>query len=278
MTADKSESEPPWAIVTGASSGIGEAFAHALAGRGLRPLLIARRENELRRVAAQIEARHSIDCEWLALDLADSDFIDALEEMTHDRDIAMVVGNAAVNPLGAFAHVSRDELMQVLDINDRANILLADAFLPKLEARGAGGFIMIASTEAMFGVPYSACYSASKAFVLNFGEALWGEYLDTGVDVLVVLPGATDTPLLASRDLGETNMTILSPECVVESALAYLGKGPTIVPGLRNRWTQRFMRRLPRTWMIRKLAPLVRAMVERSSSQIDQRDRNVTAR
>jgi short-subunit dehydrogenase len=142
--------------------------------------------------------------------------------------------------------------------------MLANAFLPRLKARGRGGFLMVSSVEAFTGTPYSACYSASKAFVLSFGEALWGEFLDTGVDVLVLLPGPTDTPLLANRDLGSMKIKAMPPRDVAEIGLAHLGRGPYIVPGAGNRWMQRILRRLPRGWVVRKSAPVVRKMVERT--------------
>lgn len=253
-----------WAIVTGASSGIGEAFAHALAARSIRPFLVARRAEELCRVAAEIQSRHGVEAAFLALDLAEPEFIDRLVTAFGARDLGLVIGNAAYNPAGAFLDLSREILVRMLDVNARANLLLANAFLPRLRAQGRGGFMMVASTEAYSGVPFSACYSASKAFVLSLGEALWGECLDTGVDVTVLVPGATDTPLLASRDMGDLKVTPLSATDVAEIGLNFLGRGPSIVPATRDRWTQRILRRLPRAWLIRKMAPTVREMIERS--------------
>jgi short-subunit dehydrogenase len=253
-----------WAIVTGASSGIGEAFAHTLAARGLRPLLVARRPEELRRVAEAVEARHGVACDMLALDLADPSFVDALVRACDGRDVGLVVGNAAYNPAGAFADMSRETLMRMLDVSDRANVLLAEAFLPRLAARGRGGFLLVGSTEGFIGTPWSAAYSATKAFLLSFGEALWGEYREKGVDVLVLIAGATDTPLFASRDLGDMKVRVMSPYEVAEIGLGHLGDGPSVVAGRGNQWTYRIMRRLPRKWVIEKTGPVVRAMVKRS--------------
>ena len=147
-------------------------------------------------------------------------------------------------------------------------MLLAQAFLPRLKARGRGGFLLVASTEAFIPTPYSAAYSASKAFVLHFGQALWGEFLDTGVDITVLCPGATDTPLLATRDMGGHRIDVMSPMDVANCGLDYLGQGPSIVPGTRKtRIMQEVMNRLPRAWLLRKSAPIVRAMVERSMAR-----------
>lgn len=248
-----------WAIVTGASSGIGEAFAHAVAARGIRPLLVARREDELRRVAADVLGQTGMPCECLALDLADPGFADRLRDACAGRDVGLIVANAGFNPPGAFLGTPRETLMRMFDVNARANLLLAEAFLPGLKARGRGGLLLVGSVEGFFGFPYSACYSATKAFVLSFGEALWGEMRPAGVDVLVLAPGATDTPLLASRDLGSAKVGMMAPAAVANIGLDHLGCGPCVVPGALNRWMFRFLRRLPRRWSV----PLVGAAMRR---------------
>lgn len=237
-----------WAVITGASSGIGEAFAYAMAARGMRPLLVARREDELQRVALTVKERYGVECAWLVLDMAESNCIERLLYACGDRDVGLVIGNAAYNPPGAFTDLSRADLMRTLDVNDRANVLLAHAFLPRFKARGRGGFMLVSSVEAFAGMPYSACYSASKAFVLSLGEALWGEFRGSGVDVLTLVPGPTDTPLLASRNLKIKGMPAGE---VANIGLDYLGKGPSVVPGVLNRWAFRLLRRLPRQWQLR---------------------------
>ncbi|MGH6961260.1 MAG: SDR family NAD(P)-dependent oxidoreductase, partial [Dongiaceae bacterium] len=119
-----------------------------------------------------------------------------------------------------------------------------------LKARGRGGLLLVGSAEGFFGTPFSACYSASKAFVLSFGEALWGEFRQSGVDVLVLAPGATETPLLASRKLQGRGIRAMSAPSVAEIGLDHLGKGPSVVPGAGNRWGFRLLRRLPRRWTV----------------------------
>ena len=264
MSNDFQHSYGPWAIVTGASSGIGEAFVHALAARGISSVLVSRREDELHRVINDVHQRHGINCLAVLLDLADSQFIDTLTQATEGLDIGLVVGNAAFNPVGAFSDLSSNDLMRIIDVNDRANLLLASKYLPKLKARGRGGFLLVASSEAFFGAPYSACYSASKAFVLSLGEALWGEMKGTGVDVLVLAPSATDTPLLASRDLGDMKIRVMSAMEVANIGLDNLPDGPYIIPGARNRIFFGLMRHLPRGFAIRLMAPVTKKVVRRS--------------
>lgn len=247
-----------WALITGASSGIGEAFAHAVAIRGVRPLLLARNEQELRRVAADILRQHQVASDILVADLADPAFIQIVEDACVALDVGLVISNAGFNPAGAFLDHSRDTMLRMLDVNCRASMLLAQTFLPRLELRGSGGFILVGSTEGFFGSPYSSVYSATKAFTLSFGEALWGEFLDKGIDVLVVVPGATDTPLLASR---KVEVKAMAPRLVAETGLKSLGKVPSIVPSAGDRWAFRIMRRLPRRWMVRLVGNALQRIV-----------------
>lgn len=234
MTTDFKQTYGPWAIVTGASSGIGESFAHAVARRGLRPLLVARRIDELARVAREIEEATGVEGRVLAIDLTSPDFAEAIAETCRDIEIGLVVSNAGFNPPGDFELRSRDELCAVLDTNCRAPMLLAEAFVPRLRTRGRGGFLITGSIEGFFGIPHSTVYAASKNFVQAFGEGLWGELQPDGVDVLVLAPGATDTPLIRSRNMQDLP-GIMTAEAVAEYGLDHLAKGPTAIPGEGNR-------------------------------------------
>jgi short-subunit dehydrogenase len=253
-----------WAIVTGASSGIGEAFAHVLAERGIPSLLVARRESELARVTSDIQKRHGLACLPLALDLADPASLERLSAEAAGLDVGLVIGNAASNPAGAFLDLSAEELQRMLAINARANLLLARAFLPRLAQRGRGGFLIVGSTEGFAGIPWSACYSATKAFVLNLGEALWGEFRGQGIDVLVLAPGATDTPLLASRKLDARRVAPMAPQDVARIGLDQLGKGPVVIPGTANRWMFGLLRHLPRHWLVSLAGRAMRGIVQRA--------------
>jgi short-subunit dehydrogenase len=259
-TADFCRRYGPWAIVTGASSGLGEGFAHALGARGLHLILVARRLDELKRVASDVERNHAVSCVCVSVDLADADFIDVIEDAARARDIGLVVSNAAYNPAGAFEQLDRAGIDRMLAVNARATVLLAEAFSARLRNRGRGGLLFVASVEAYVGMPYSTLYSATKAFVLSFGEALWGEHLRSGVDVLVLVPGPVDTPLLASRKVRSRGM---APRAVAEIGLDNLSRGPSVVPGAGNRWATRLMRTLPRRWVVRLAEPALRKMVSR---------------
>jgi len=242
----------PWALITGASSGIGEAFAHALAARGVRGLLLARRPDALERVAREVQAQSGVECECLVADLSDPSFIERVQGACGERDLGLVVSNAGYNPGGSFHERSREELLQILDVNDRAPLLLAESLLPKLVARGRGGLLFTGSIEGFLGHPHSATYSASKAFLQSFGEALWCELKPQGVDVLVLAPGPTDTPLLRSRAAGKLPGT-LSARAVAEFGLDRLPHGPVAVPGRLYRWSTRLLTCLPRRLAVRLL-------------------------
>jgi hypothetical protein len=250
----------PWAVVTGASSGLGEAFAHQVAARGVHPLLVARRDDELVRVSEDIEGRHGIACQRLAVDLGDRDFVARVLDMTKDKHVGLVIGNAGFNPPGAFADLDRASLERVLDVNVRANVLLAEAFVPAMVAGGSGGLLLVASVEGYFGMPYSTSYAASKAFVLSFAEGLWGELHRSGVDVLALVPGPIDTPLFRSR---QVRAPALSPERTAQRGLAHLDRGPSFVPGHWDRWLWRVLRALPRRTGVRLMGRAMGRMVQR---------------
>ena len=248
MSDSFSDRYGPWALVTGASSGIGEAFAHALAKRGVRSILVARRADELARVADDVRRATGLECVTQAADLADPGFIDGLQDRTADLEIGLVVSNAGYNPIGSFDARTPEELCRILDVNCKAPVLLAKAFIPRLESRGRGGFLITGSIEGFFGVPHSAAYAATKNFVLAFGEALWGEQQGEGkgVDVLVLAPSTTDTAIIRARNMQDTP-GIMQPSEVAEFGLDQLRHGPVAIPGEANQEMAATFAKMPRT-------------------------------
>lgn len=262
MKEDFSNRYGPWALITGASSGIGEAFAHAIAARGVNLILLARREQELHRVRADVIAKHGVECEMLVVDLAALDFIDQVDAFLGERDLGLVVSNAGYNPIGGFEHIDREAVLRILDVNNRAPLLLARSFLPALAKRGRGGFLIVGSIEGFNGTPWSTVYSASKAFVQSLGEALWGEYRSRGVDVLVLSPGATDTPILRARKVEVPG--IMTPASVAEYGLKHLRNGPGAIPGLSNRLILGMFKFMPRKLVSKAMGKALKTVVERS--------------
>jgi short-subunit dehydrogenase len=258
----------PWAIVTGASSGIGAAFAVAIGRRGVTPLLVARRADELERVAAGIRSATG-SAEVLALDLAQPECAATLQRHTAERDVGLVVCNAGINPEGEFEELSPATHAQIVDVNVRAPVLLARAFLPRLARRGRGGFLITGSIEGFVGFPHSATYSASKGFVRALAEALWAEYRGQGIDVLGLAPGATDTPLLRRNGFEAGELPgVLSADAVAEYALDRLGNGPLAVPGWINRFMAVALTHAPRRLLVPVLGRAMRAAHRKAKSRL----------
>jgi short-subunit dehydrogenase len=235
----------PWAVVTGASSGIGEAFARRLAASGINVVLVARREDRLLRLATELGERHGIETRIVPVDLASDDFLPVIEKATHDLQIGLLVNNAGVLAAGRFLdHDLADELNQ-LNLNTRAVLVLAHHFGRRLRERRWGGMIFLASTVAFAGVPGTSAYSASKAHALTFAEGFAREVAHAGIAVLALCPGPTSSEIWPS---GATPTLPMRPEAVAEIALRKLGKRTTVVAGLLNRLITVSTRFAPR-WM-----------------------------
>jgi short-subunit dehydrogenase len=242
----------PWALVTGASSGIGEAFAHLLAEAGIHLLIVARRGDTLNALAKELSGKHGVEVEALSLDLGQPDFLDSLLEACDGKDIGLVVSNAGIAAKGAYVEMKPQELTRLLDVNCRAPLLLAQAFLPRLKQRGRGGFLITGSLEGFQAYPYSVPYAATKAFVHSLGEGLWGEMRGSGIDVLVLAPGATDTELLplTGMDVSDMPTGVMSSREVALVGLKQLQSGPTVIAGFVNRLMMGMLGLMPRRWAI----------------------------
>jgi short-subunit dehydrogenase len=243
----------PVAIVTGASSGIGAAFARELAARGLDLVITARRAALLETLAAEVRAAHGVRVRVLELDLAAPGFVGPLLAACEGEDVGLVVSNAGFGLKGEHHGLDAASLTDMLHVNALAPMLLAHALAPRLIARGRGAFLFTGSIESYLGFPWSSAYAASKAFVTVLGEGLWGELERHGVDVLVLAPGATDTdaPTLQGIDKAKIPGRIMAPAQVVDAALAQLGRRPVYIPGWQNRWLMRLLTALPRRTALR---------------------------
>jgi short-subunit dehydrogenase len=215
-----------WALVAGASEGIGAAFATSLAGRGLDLVLVARRAAPLAELAARLPTRTLT----VPLDLAAAGALPALVGAIGDREVGLVVVNAADSPAGAFLAIDPGRTLRVLDLNCRTPVLLAHHFLPAMVARGRGGMIIMSSLAGQQGSPGLSAYAASKAFGAVLAEGLWAELRGTGVDVLACVAGAVATPGLARTKPRRAPGTV-TPEVVAAAALRALGRRPRTVPG-----------------------------------------------
>jgi short-subunit dehydrogenase len=226
-------------VIAGASEGIGAAFAVALAERGLNLILVARRPGPLEELAARLPTM----AVPVAADLATAEGIRAVEEAVADREVGMVVANAALSPGGRFIEMDPEQSQRILDLNCRAPLTLAHRFLPAMAARGRGGFIVMSSVAGMQGSPPFTTYAATKAFGAVLAEGLWAELRGSGVDVLACVAGAVATPGFDRSTVKRAPGTV-SSELVVATALRRLGHGPRTVPGLVSRASSLLMSRL----------------------------------
>jgi uncharacterized protein len=220
----------PVAVVTGASSGIGRAMAERLAGAGLDVVLVARRVDRLRTLAEGLEQRHRVRAQVCETDLSQPDAADRILTATSHLDVGLVISNAGFGLKGEHGSNDPAAMSAVVMVNCNTPMRLAHGFASRLRRRGRGGLVFVSSVEGLLGGPYSATYAASKAFLVNLGEGLWGELSPEGIDVLTVCPGLTDTEAPASQGFDVSKMSnVMSPEEVVTRTLDNLGNGPTYI-------------------------------------------------
>lgn len=231
------ERHGPWALVTGASAGIGEEFARQLAGKGINPILVARRADLLEALAAELVRDHGVATRTVAVDLTDPGFIDAIREVVRGLEVGLLVNNAGTTIGGNFLESELEQQRRTIELNVMAPLVLSHELGRSMRARGRGGIIFVSSLFALQGVPNFANYAATKSYALVLAEGLAYELKEDGVDVLGLLPGPTltegTTNMGAKPDRGP--MRFVPPGGVVETALSSLGRRTIVVPGAMNR-------------------------------------------
>jgi len=254
----------PWALVTGASSGMGEAFARRLAELGLNLVLVARREDRLRKLADDLQRQHAVNTRVVAADLARDDFMPLVEQTTDELQVGLLVNNAGIATAGRFLDNGLDSELALLHVNNRAPLILAHHFGGRMRARGRGGLIFVSSTVAVVGVPSLCNYAASKAYDLVFAEGLAKELRKEGIAVLALCPGPTRTELWPP---GARPLFPMQPGVVVDFALKKLGRRTTIVAGWINSVMVFSTRLLPRSWNATIFGWVVGKMLGRDASE-----------
>ena len=230
-----------WAVITGASSGLGAIFADQLAKRGHSLVLAGRDEARLKAVAQRIDQ----NVELVVGDLGTTKGVEDLITQLANREIDVLVNNAGFGTYGPFAEIDAEREHELVAVNVDALVRLTHAVLPKMLARGRGGILNVASTIAFQPGPYQATYGASKAFVLSLSQALWAETRGTGVTVTALCPGPTRTGFVDAlgSDVSHTAVYrhLAAPEPVVAAGLKALDGGrAVVVPGWRNQMTFAF--------------------------------------
>ncbi|MFI5366170.1 MAG: SDR family NAD(P)-dependent oxidoreductase [Candidatus Binatia bacterium] len=247
----------PHACITGASAGIGAAFAERLAKDGYDLILVARSRERLKHAAQQLHRAHGITAEALAADLTDPAELHVVERVVEDADLDLLVNNAGFGTVGPFAKLEAGKEEDEIRLNVVALVRLTRAALPGMIARQRGSILNVSSMAAFQPVPYNATYGGTKAFVNSFTEALHEEVRGTGVRVQALCPGFTRTEFQerAGIDVSDLPSFVwMTPEAVVDASLAALRRGDVIcVPGLANRAMATLTGALPRS-LIRRIA------------------------
>jgi hypothetical protein len=254
------------ALITGASSGIGAAFARKLAARGRNVFLVARSEDKLITMCNELGRVSGVRAHYLALDLLQPEAPAQLFEETQRRELVvdMLVNNAGFGSMDDFVKLDLARELDMIDLNIKSLVELTHRFLMPMRERKQGAIINVASTAGFQPVPYMATYAATKAFVLSFSEALWDENREHGVHVMALCPGVTDTNFFAASKMDRPPMrTIQTPEEVVETALRALGhRKPSVISGWTNWFQVEAERFFPRSFVTKIAGKALRSKLE----------------
>jgi short-subunit dehydrogenase len=240
-------------LITGASSGIGAAFARKLAARGRNLFLVSRSEEPLITLCNEIGRIGGIRAQYLPIDLRDPDAPRLLFEETKKRglEVDMLINNAGFGSMGDFSRLDLKRELEMIDLNVKALVTLTQYFVGPMRQRKQGTIINVASTAGFQPVPFMSTYAATKAFVLAFSEALWDENRLHGVHVMALCPGVTETNFFAASQMDRPPMrSAQTPEEVVDAALRGLKrKKSVVVSGWLNLAVVETERFMPRTWV-----------------------------
>ncbi len=223
-----------WALVTGASSGIGEAFVRYLAAAGMNVILVARRKERLEKLAKEMEASKNIQALAVPLDLSSDDFLEKLKQHVADKEIGMLVNNAGFGSVGLYARNDAQRESEMVKLHCLAPTILTHYFVRPMMERKKGTIIFVGSIVGYQPVPYISTYSATKAFNMFLGKSLWYELRKHHIDALALAPGGTETEF--QQVIHQSASAIAAkPDAVVRSAMRALGKKPVVVHGIHNK-------------------------------------------
>lgn len=256
----------PWALITGASSGIGRAISEQVAQQGLNIVAVARNQDNLDTLKEALEAQYDITVKTISADLSQAEANHSINKQTADLDIGLLIPNAGIENNGAFIDNPIEAEQKMLSLNTTSPMLLSHYFGKRFSARGRGGILLTSSLFGYQGVPFVSNYAATKAYILSLGEALNVELKPLGIDVTVLSPGLTDTamPQNMAIDFNKMPITTHQPDVVARIGLNALGKKATVVPGFINKFYAWENRLIPRSWPVKLFGLLIqRAMSEK---------------
>jgi short-subunit dehydrogenase len=259
----------PWAVVTGASSGIGEAFANQLAAAGVNLVLAARSADKLEALGAALSGKHGISYRVVAVDLSLPEAATTLVEATEGLDVGLLVSNAGTGVPGRFLDQEIADLRRRMILNAGSHLELIHAFGRRFAARGGGGMVLVSALGAAHGIPNLAQDSSAKGYLLHLGETLHHELARDGIAVMVVMPGNVDTPIIDTLGVARTDLPVRPQpvdKAVQEMIAAFLKGRPTHIPGRMMRMMVRLM---PRSQSIKMNG----RMLGKAADNIAERDR-----
>ena len=247
------------ALVTGASSGIGETFARELASQKTNLVLVARSQDKLEQLATELATQYQIKTTVIPQDLT----VPTAGQLLYDAvkaqglTIDLLINNAGFGDYGQFSDRALDKQITMIQLNVTVLTELTGLFLPEMKQRGKGGIINVSSIAGFQPLPYMSVYAATKAFVLNFTEALWAENKDSGVSILALCPGPTESKFFQRADFpdsfaGGDKNSMASSEEVAKQALQALNKNQSTVVtgGIGNQFIVNVPRFLPRDLLV----------------------------
>lgn len=246
-----------WAIITGASSGIGKALAFEFAKNGFNLLLTARNIEALQNVAETCESKYAVETEIFAADLVSVESTDELVNFIADKKIDVLVNNAGFGVKGDFAETEIEDELKMLDVQLAAMLKLTKAVLPQMIETKSGKILNVASVYSFSPVPKQSVYSACKSFMLSFSSALRSEIENSGVLISVLCPGITQTEFRTRAGIADKKNSGMTAERVAEIAYAEMMRGKfIIIPGFQNKVFASLSKHLPesaRAWLIKSI-------------------------
>jgi short-subunit dehydrogenase len=226
-----------WALITGGSSGIGKEIAKEIAKKGLNIILVARGKEELDKTQSELTSSYSITVKTIAADLSTEEGIAKIKNESDIYSVGLFVAAAGMEVNGAFEKNNVDKEVMALQINIIALMKLTHHFVNKMTPNKKGGLLFVASLSGHMPNPYFANYAGSKSYVLNFGASLYGELKPKGIDVTVLSPGLTNTPMVKDNGVNwsKTPMKAMDANEVASIGVNALGKKLMAIPGAKNK-------------------------------------------
>jgi hypothetical protein len=255
-----------WAVVTGASSGIGRELALRLAEAGLNLVLVARSRSVLQQMALELSRQQRIEVRIVELDLAQETAVTALETATADLEVGLLIAAAGFGTSGSFLKAQLDQEIEMLNLNCRSLLGLSWSFGRRFAKQGRGGMVLMSSIVAMQGMPFAAHYAATKAYVQSLAEALSIELAPFGVDVLAAAPAPTHSGFAARA--GMRMGFAVKPEDVAQPILNALGHRSTELPGCLSKLLVYSLAPLPRWARVHIMGGVMHSMTKHRQESI----------